>query len=153
VDRESQAEPGNTAPAPPAVTAVGAVVVDGGGRVLLVRRGRAPSAGTWTLPGGRVEPGESLEQAVIREVLEETAVRARVVCALGVVPLAREGFAYSIHEHLLVPTGEDAPHGGDDALEARWVQRADVRNFAVADSAVAVIDRGLAVARARGLAP
>jgi ADP-ribose pyrophosphatase YjhB (NUDIX family) len=105
------------------------------------------------LPGGRVEPGESLEQAVLREVLEETSVRARVVCALGVVPWVREGFAYSIHEHLLAPTADDAPQAGDDALEARWVERADVQSFAVADSAVAVIDRGLVVARARGLAP
>jgi ADP-ribose pyrophosphatase YjhB (NUDIX family) len=135
------------------VTAVGAVVVDGSGRVLLVRRGRPPSAGTWTIPGGRVEPGESLELAVLREVLEETAIRARVVCTLGVVPLAREGFEYSIHEHLLVPTGDSVPRAGDDALEARWADRAEVRSLAVADSAVAVIDRGLAVARARGLTP
>jgi 8-oxo-dGTP diphosphatase len=145
VDRESQAEP--------AATAVGAVVVNRDGRVLLVRRGRPPSAGAWTLPGGRVEPGESLEQAVLREVLEETAVRTRVVCALGVVPLAREGFAYSIHEHLLVPLEDVAPIAGDDALEARWVDRRDVPKLAVADSAVAVIDHGIVVARARGLAP
>jgi ADP-ribose pyrophosphatase YjhB (NUDIX family) len=153
MDGESQAEQGGPAAAPPAVTAVGAVVVHRDGRVLLVRRGRPPSVGAWTLPGGRVEPGESLEQAVLREVLEETSLRARVVCALGVVPLAREGFAYAIHEHLLVPIEDVAPLAGDDALEARWVERGDVPNYAVADGAVAVIDRGLGVARARGLAP
>jgi ADP-ribose pyrophosphatase YjhB (NUDIX family) len=92
---------------------------------------------------------------VLREVLEETALRARVVCALGVVPLAREGFAYSIHEHLLVPIEDvtPTPRAGDDAIDARWVDRADVRKFAVAESAIAVIDRGLVAARARGLAP
>ena len=89
--------------APAAVVAVGAVVVDREGRVLLVRRGRPPGLGSWTLAGGRLETGESLEEAVIREVEEETALRARVVCALGVVRIAREGFTYEIHEYLLEP--------------------------------------------------
>jgi 8-oxo-dGTP diphosphatase len=134
--------------------AVGAVVVDGDGRVLLVRRARPPLAGAWTLPGGRVEPGESLRDAVLREVLEETAVAARVVCELGAVPVACEGFSFLIHEHLLVPIrGSPALQAGDDAAEARWVARGEVAALGVAAPAVAVIDRGLAEARARGCLP
>jgi ADP-ribose pyrophosphatase YjhB (NUDIX family) len=132
---------------------VGAVLVDGTGRVLLIRRGRAPSIGSWTLPGGRLEPGESPEQAVLRELREETGLRARVVCGLGVVPVEREGFAYAIHEHLLAPVGDTTPHAGDDAAAARWASRAEVAALGVSGDAVAVIDAALAEARARGLAP
>jgi ADP-ribose pyrophosphatase YjhB (NUDIX family) len=142
MDRAPQAEP---------VRAVGAVVVDAAGRVLLVRRGRPPSLGTWTLPGGRIEPGESAEAAVLREVREETAVDARVVCGLGVVHLAREGFAYAIEELLLVPVGAPRVRAGDDAADARWVARDELPALGVLADAVAVIDRGLAEARSRRL--
>jgi ADP-ribose pyrophosphatase YjhB (NUDIX family) len=134
------------------VHAVGAVVVDPGGRVLLVRRGRPPSVGSWTLPGGHLEPGETPEAAVVREVLEETAVAARVVCPLGVVRVDREGFSYSIHEHLLAPVGPAGdPVAGDDAADAQWVARDGLGALCVRAEAVAVVDAGLAEARARGL--
>jgi ADP-ribose pyrophosphatase YjhB (NUDIX family) len=144
-------------PAPPQAepeVVVGGVVLDARGRVLLVRRGRPPSAGSWSLPGGHVEPGESLDVAIVREVLEETAVRARVVCALCVVPVAREGYAYSIHEHLLVapdPTAEPRP--GDDAADARWVDPGEAAAMGLRPDAQAVVASGLAEARRRRLLP
>ncbi len=77
---------------PRLVVAAGAVVFDGLGRVLLVRRGHAPSLGEWTLlPGGRVEPGESPEAAVVRELREETALDGRVIASLGVVAVVGAG--------------------------------------------------------------
>jgi ADP-ribose pyrophosphatase YjhB (NUDIX family) len=144
--RELQAE---------AVTvAVGAVVLDGTARVLLVRRGRPPGRGDWTLPGGRVESGEALEDAVAREVREETGVAARVVCGLGVVAIVREGFSFAIHEHLLVPlTDSPIPTAGDDADDACWAAREALATLGVRADAVAVIDRGLGEARARHLLP
>jgi ADP-ribose pyrophosphatase YjhB (NUDIX family) len=135
----------------PATLAVGAVVIAPRGSVLLIRRGRPPGEGSWTLPGGRVEPGESLEAAVVRELFEETAVRARAVCLLGVVRVAREGFAYDIHEHLLVPTDDTTLRAGDDAAEARWVGPEELASLGVYADAIAVIGRGLAEARRRGL--
>lgn len=142
-------------PAPPQAepeVAVGAVVLDARGRVLLVRRGRPPGAGDWSLPGGHVEPGESLEVAIEREVLEETAVRTRVVCALCVVPVTREGYAYAIHEHLLVPVErEPEPRAADDAADARWVDPGDAAALGLRPDAQAVLASGVAEARRRGL--
>jgi 8-oxo-dGTP diphosphatase len=134
------------------VIAVGGVVVDRSGRILVVRRGRPPGVGDWSLPGGRLEPGETTEAAIVREVREETAVHARVVCALGVVTVEREGFAYAIHEHLLVPVdggADPAPRAGDDASEARWVNRDDAVALGVRADALAVIDAALVEVRAR----
>ena len=131
---------------------MGAVIVDRGGRVLLVRRRRPPGVGTWSLPGGRVEAGETPEEAVVREAREETGVATRVVCGLGVVTLEREGFVYAIHEHLLVPRAEGVePLAADDADDARWVAREELVALGVHGDAVAVIERGLAEARGRHL--
>lgn len=142
-------------PAPPQAEpelAVGAVVLDARGRVLLVRRRHPPSAGEWSLPGGHVEPGETPEAAVAREVLEETAVRARVVCALCVVPVAREGYAYAIHEHLLTPI-EPAPEAraGSDAADARWVDPREAASLGLRPDAQAVVATAVAEARRRRL--
>jgi ADP-ribose pyrophosphatase YjhB (NUDIX family) len=145
--------PSPTQAEPKAVLAVGAVVVDRAGRVLVVRRGRPPSAGAWTLPGGRVESSESLEYAIVREVREETSLATRVICPLGVVMIAREGFAFAIHEHLLVPEDAgDAPLvAADDAADARWADRDALRELGVGEDAIAVIEHGLAEASGRGL--
>ncbi len=138
----------NPPQAPPSwIAAVGAVVVDGRGCVLLVRRGRPPSLGAWTLPGGRVEAGESYEDAVTREVREETAIRARVIASLGLVPIVREGFAYAIHEYLLAPFDGAAPVAGDDAAEVCWAARSDLDRLGLSVEVAAVIDRGLAFHR------
>jgi mutator protein MutT len=136
------------------VVAAGAVVIDERGRVLLVRRGRSPSVGEWTLPGGRVEPGESPEAAVVRELREETGLLGRPTSALGVVTIERDGVHYAIHEFsvaLAEPAGDAALRPGDDAAEARWARRDELPTLGVRADAIAVIDRALArdpVARA-----
>jgi mutator protein MutT len=151
-------------PVPPqaersAIVAAGAVVVDDRGRVLLIRRGHAPSAGEWTLPGGRVEAGETPEVAVVRELREETALEGRVVASLGVVTVAREGETYAIHEYLVRPAKPSRANAGvragDDAADVRWVEAGELAALGVRSDAVAVIERGLAHAhggprRARG---
>src|SRR4051812_29709387 len=101
------------------VVAVGGVVLIAGPRVLLVRRGRPPLAGEWTLPGGRVRGGETLAAAVERELLEETGIRVIAGALVEVVEIMAEGFHYVIHDHLCTPVNVTAePRADDDVTEA-----------------------------------
>lgn len=127
------------------------MVVDPRGRVLLIRRARDPAAGTWSVPGGRVENGESLEVAVLRELEEETGLDARVVGTLGCETVAARGVTYAVHEHLLVPVGDKAPRAGNDAADVRWASMSDVLALQVGPAMVAVLERGVAKARSLGL--
>jgi 8-oxo-dGTP diphosphatase len=134
---------------PEGVKAVGAVVFDEEGRVLLVRRGRPPLAGSWTLPGGHLEAGESAEQAIEREVLEETGLRVRAEQLVATVPVATEGYAYEIDEYLCTVGGSArALCPGDDAEDACWAARSELEGLGVRPQAIAVID-GAADLRAR----
>ena len=127
-----------------ATVAVGAIVRDSRGRVLLVRRARPPSVGIWTLPGGKVEPGESPARAIVREVKEETGLDVRVVCFVIVYALRRDGWAYDIHEHLCALVDEAQPLvPGDDAADARWVERAELAALGVNADTIAVIERAV----------
>lgn len=120
------------------------------GRVLVVLRATPPGAGSWTLPGGKVEAGESLAEAVVREVLEETGVCVRVVEPFTVVPLDGEGFSYSIHEHLCTADeSAAATRPGDDAADARWVLPAELEALGVSRAVRSVVALGLARLRAR----
>ena len=107
---------------PPRVVAcVGAVVRDAEGAFLLVRRARDPQAGRWSLPGGRVEPGETLEEALAREVWEETGYEVAVGGLVGTVSIpAAENTVYVVADHACAVVG-GALQAGDDAAEARWV--------------------------------
>src|ERR1700751_2623495 len=67
------------------IPCVGAVVKDGQGRLLLIKRGHAPGAGLWSLPGGRIEPGETDAEALVREVREETGLAVEAGHLLGTV--------------------------------------------------------------------
>lgn len=111
------------------IPCVGAVVHDELRRLLLVRRGHAPGRGLWSIPGGRVEPGESDIAAVGREVAEETGLAVRVLHHVGTVHRpAPDGRTYEIRDYLAVPVPVPAmvPVAGDDAEVARWVTRADL---------------------------
>src|SRR4051794_11641248 len=74
-------------PANEPVVCAGAVIRDDAGRLLLIRRGRQPSLGLWSLPGGRVEAGESPSQAAAREVREETGLVVEVGALVGSVEI------------------------------------------------------------------
>lgn len=105
--------------------AVGAVLRDAG-RVLLVRRTNPPSRGLWAVPGGRVEPGETLEAAVRREVLEETGLAVEVTGFLGVAERDDPGAGVRwIIVEFAVRAGTPGPAvAGDDAAEVRWFDEA-----------------------------
>ena len=106
------------------VPCVGAVVRDADGRLLLVERANEPGRGLWSVPGGGVEPGETPQQAVVREVQEETGLAVVVTGLAGVVERAAPaGGVYVIEDHLarLAPGTDPASvRAGDDALAAAW---------------------------------
>jgi mutator protein MutT len=145
----------SVAPPPQAepIVSAGGVLLDASGRVLLIQRARPPAAGTWSLPGGRLEPGETPEQAVVREVLEETAMAADVVCSLGLVEVvAPGGGRFAIHEFLVRARDlASPPHAGDDAGAVRWAGPGDLDPLGVTPEVRRVIAQALAEAHARGL--
>ena len=116
---------------------VGAVINDEGGRLLLIQRRNEPGAGLWSVPGGRIEPGESDQQAIVREVREETGLVVTCGPLLGAVE--RPGLAGTVLDirdyRVLVTGGELA--AGDDAAGARWVTR---QELAALDAAGHVTD-------------
>ena len=112
---------------PSHVRGVGAVVHDAAGRLLVVRRGRPPHAGLWSIPGGRVEPGEDDAAAVVRELAEETGLAVRVGELLGVVDLGTEaGSTIVVHDYRCTVVGGTLA-AGDDAAAAAWVTAAELR--------------------------
>jgi 8-oxo-dGTP diphosphatase len=108
------------------VPCVGAVIKDKDRRLLLIRRGHEPGAGLWSLPGGRIEPGETDQQAVAREILEETGLRVECGRLLAAVELpGLGGTVIEVRDYLAVVTGGDLS-AGDDAADARWVTAAEL---------------------------
>lgn len=100
--------------------AVGAVIVEDDA-LLMIRRANDPGAGRWSLPGGRVDWGETLAHAVVREVLEETGVECVIGELLGWVERITEEFHYVIFDFVAQPLSFEDPVAGDDALEVAWV--------------------------------
>lgn len=111
---------------PRSIPCVGAIITDQAGRLLLIRRGHEPEAGRWSLPGGRIEPGETDQQAVVREVREETGLAVTCGTLAGEVRRPwRDGGILEIRDYTATVTGgELAP--GDDAADARWVTPGDL---------------------------
>lgn len=158
------------------IVGVGAVVFDAG-CVLLVRRAKAPLAGEWSLPGGAVELGETLEQAVVREVAEETGLRVmplQVLKAFDYIDRDAEGrtrFHYVLIDFLCrvepwegknameecgeQPVGKRPLQYGSDVSDARWVPvegLQTIQEFPLTERALEVIAAGWSVLVGAGLA-
>jgi 8-oxo-dGTP diphosphatase len=119
-------------PRPPEV-AVGAVAVRAGA-LLLVRRGRGPAAGEWSVPGGRVEPRETLHAAVVREVREETGLEVVVERFLGWVERIGDDSHFVILDFAVTVLDDSvAPVAGDDAAEVAWVPFGDLTELRLVD--------------------
>ena len=132
------------------VAGVGAVIFDQG-RVLLVKRGHAPLKGEWSLPGGAVELGETLEAAVAREVLEETGLVVDVGPVVEVVDRVHRDADGRVEYHYIVIDylchANDAADVGlaaaSDADDVQWVAIADLAALRVQSAAIAVIHKAL----------
>lgn len=121
-----------TTEASPPRVGVGAVVVDHD-RLLLVRRGRGPAQGEWALPGGRVETGETLIEAVTRELREETALEGLCGRMLDWVERIGDDEHWVILVFEVTVVSGDQPRAGDDAAEAAWVALDEVAELHLVD--------------------
>ncbi|MEP1144871.1 MAG: NUDIX hydrolase [Henriciella sp.] len=127
------------------VPAVG-IVCFRGDEVLLIRRGTPPKQGEWSLPGGRVEPGEPVRDAALRELMEETAVEARLIGLVDVVDAIfenRTGDLITRHYVLIDYVAEwvsGTPVAGDDAADAQFFHLSDLASLQMWDETLRVID-------------
>lgn len=134
------------------VPAVG-VVCFRGEEVLLIRRGTPPRAGEWSLPGGRIEPGEPTQIAALRELREETRVEAELVGLVDVVDAIfnnRNGDLITRHYVLIDYAARwvsGTPIAGDDAAEARFFHLSELTSLNMWDETLRVIDAAAALVR------
>ena len=127
------------------IIAVGAVIVDSG-RFVLVQRGTAPHKGEWTIPGGMLECGESLREAVIREANEETSLSVQPVVLIEVFEriirneAGQVQFHYVILDYLCRVTNGTL-RAGQDAEDARWLLPADLQALQVTEGTIRVLNK------------
>lgn len=149
-----QAREGREYPKAP-IVGVSAVVICGD-QILLVKRGREPMLGAWSLPGGALELGETTADGAAREVFEETGIRARpveVITSIDRILRDQDGrvqFHYVLVEWLCLAEESCEPVCGDDAAEARWVPRDEIfySAYELGESTLGVIERALKMAEA-----
>ena len=145
---------------------VGGVVVDEG-RALLIRRGGPPLQGEWSIPGGLLEVGETIERGIARELAEETGLDVRVVELIEVFERifpappnadgtpgdpARPQYHYVILDYLCEIRG-GTRSAGSDATELAWAREDELTNFNVTVAVMRVLQKAFAMARERRAAP
>jgi 8-oxo-dGTP diphosphatase len=118
------------------IPCVGAVIKDDQGRLLLIKRGHEPGAGLWSVPGGRVEPGETDAEALVREMREETGLAVQAGPLLGRVRRpGQESAILDIRDYAATVTGGTLCPG-DDAAEARWVAVSELSSLPITEGLV-----------------
>jgi 8-oxo-dGTP diphosphatase len=123
------------------VACAGAIVLDGAGRLLLIRRGREPGRGLWSLPGGRCEPGEDAAAAAVRETYEETGLEVTAGRLVGRVERPGPGgITYLIDDLACTVTGGTL-RAGDDADDARWIGAAELAALPVTEGLLEALTR------------
>ena len=120
----------------PVIPCVGAIVADGEGRLLMIKRGHEPGAGLWSIPGGRIEPGETDAEAVAREMTEETGLTVQVGRLIGRVRRpGLNGAVVDIRDYAATVTGGTL-RPGDDAVDARWVAPGDLGSLEITEGLI-----------------
>jgi 8-oxo-dGTP diphosphatase len=115
-------------------------------RLLLVRRGKPPLQGAWSIPGGMLEVGEALEEAVVRELAEETGMEVRVLDLVEVFQnishddAGRVLYHFVILDYLCEKVGGEA-QAGSDASDLAWVAEAELSHYELTPGALPVIQK------------
>ena len=123
------------------IPCVGAVVFDDCERILLVKRANPPAQGTWSLPGGRLEPGEDASRGVIREVLEETGLMVSVQREVGTVTRpSPTGDIYVIRDFLCQLHGDPRVVAADDAADARFFDSSELRRIPTSEGLLEALE-------------
>jgi ADP-ribose pyrophosphatase YjhB (NUDIX family) len=125
------------------VVAVGAIVFDDAGRVLVVERGKPPGVGLWSVPGGKLEPRETLAQAVAREVLEETGLIVEVGTLACVVEPVGDDYHFVILDYYARVIGGQLA-AATDARAARFVSAEELAALPLSDGLADVLARARA---------
>jgi ADP-ribose pyrophosphatase YjhB (NUDIX family) len=143
-------------PERPVVGVGGVVIADG--RALLIRRGSEPLKGEWSIPGGLVELGETLEAGVLRELREETGLEVRVLELIeiferimrevGAAPDSRPRYHFVIADFLCEATG-GAPQAGSDVTDVVFVTEDEMPRYHLTPTATRVLKKAFAMWRAR----
>ncbi len=121
----------------PPVPAVG-VICFKGARVLLIKRSKPPKKDDWSLPGGRLEPGETRREAALRELYEETGVSAKLLEKIAVIDADFGSHHFILHDYLAVwESGE--VRACDDAADARWFELTEIEALGMWPKTQAVI--------------
>ena len=129
---------------------VGAIVLHEG-RVLLVKRGRAPGLGLWSVPGGLVDLGETTVDAARREVVAECGLKVQIAGLVGVLDRVtrdaegRVRYHWVLIDYLAVLESNDTITAGSDAAEVRWVTIDEVERLPITDGLVDMIQRAAAL--------
>jgi len=117
------------------------VVCIRGNDVLLIQRGTAPRKGEWSIPGGRIEAGETEAQAAQRELGEETNVCADLLTKITALDADFEGYHYRLHDYLARWTS-GTPKAGDDADNAQFIPMSEIEALGMWSETVRVIREG-----------
>ena len=139
---------------------VGGVIIEGG-RTLLIRRGSEPLRGEWSIPGGTLELGETLEEGVARELLEETGVKVRVLelievfdriynesGAIATKSEQKPRYHYVIADYLCERTGGEA-RAGSDVTDVAFAREEELARFHLTETATRILRKAFAMERAR----
>jgi acetyl-CoA carboxylase carboxyl transferase subunit beta len=125
--------------ADPILGASAVIVADGA--ILLVQRGHEPQLGRWSVPGGRVEPGETLAEAAQREAYEETGLEVRIGAELWSLEIPDGDRTFEVHDFAATVTGGTLG-AGDDAADVRWVPFEDLGDLPLTDGLMGYLTRG-----------
>ena len=130
------------------IAGVGAVITNSAGQVALVRRGKAPREGQWSIPGGRIEWGETIEQALLREIMEETGLMVKLERLIDVVDFVSRDASGVVTGHYVLIDFKAAQlsgelRAGSDAAEACWANPDMLEQYALWNETRRIIDAGL----------